>query len=111
MYEYTNKFGELGRAINDVATKLVDDDLKQQFDAIAEFRTMVWNNRKISSIYSNGYSQGNLGDAQKLEAKIPGQILRAALWVNPNLLKDDKAWAEFLDTLPPICDFRKKTRA
>jgi hypothetical protein len=108
MYEYTNKHGEVGKAIADVVSSdMLADELKEQLDYIAQFKLAAWDNRKVSNVYSKGHTYGNLGEGQKLVAKIPAQLLRAALWMNPNLLKDDKAWNEFLGTLPPVCDFRK----
>ena len=108
MYIYTNSLGELGEVVKaDIATKLIPD-MAREFDAIAEYKRLCEDNRKISTMYGPKGSIGNLGSTGKLEAKVPARLLRAALWLEPDLIKDDAKWNAFVNQLPPICDYRNK---
>jgi len=96
MLIYTNKLGELSEVAKPEHLGTLTHSLSKELDYIAQCKKEVWANRKITTMYGDKPSFGNLGEAGKCVALVPRALLEALLKEDPDLVRDDHKWAKFL---------------
>lgn len=95
MYYLMNSMGELTEVSQPETLVKIHPSFEATLADIKASKQACWHNRSIG-VHGPRGSWGNMGDGGKLVARIPGRLLQALLWAEPDLIRDDAKWYKWL---------------